>query len=248
MGTTIFLPTALQQFAGQRDSLTVQSAGTVRQALDALVREHAELKKHLFDDKGQLRSFVNVFVNEEDIRAQQGLETPVRDGDEVAIVPSVAGGADLSNEEIKRYTRHLIMPEVGMEGQRKLKDAKILLIGMGGLGSPLGLYLAAAGIGKLGLVDLDKVDFTNLQRQILYTTADVGRPKTQVAKERLLAMNPHVEIQAYETHLTSANAMDIFKNYDIIIDGTDNFPTRYFVNDACVLLGKPNVYGSIFRF
>ena len=154
----------------------------------------------------------------------------------------------LSNDEVKRYSRHLIMPEVGMEGQRKLKAAKILLIGMGGLGSPLGIYLAAAGIGKLGLVDMDTVDFTNLQRQILYTTADVGKPKIQAAKARLQAMNPHVELQTYETHLSSENALEIFKDYDIVIDGTDNFPTRYLVNDACVLLGKPNVYGSIFRF
>src|ERR1700736_4361781 len=155
---------------------------------------------------------------------------------------------NLSQNEVARYSRHLIMPEVGMEGQKKLKAASILLIGAGGLGSPLGLYLAAGGIGRLGLVDFDVVDFSNLQRQVLHGTPDVGRPKLQSAKEKLQAINPEVKLDLYETRLSSANALDIFKPYDIIIDGTDNFPTRYLVNDACVLLKKPNVYGSIFRF
>ena len=154
----------------------------------------------------------------------------------------------LSNEEILRYSRHLIMPEVGMEGQLKLKQGKVLLIGAGGLGSPLGLYLAAAGVGKLGLVDFDMVDFTNLQRQVLHSTADVGRPKLESAREKLQGLNPNIELVTYETQLTSANALELFREYNIIADGTDNFPTRYLVNDACVLLGKPNVYGSIFRF
>jgi adenylyltransferase/sulfurtransferase len=154
----------------------------------------------------------------------------------------------LTNEEILRYSRHLIMPEVGMEGQLKLKQAKVLLIGAGGLGSPLGLYLAAAGVGTLGIVDFDVVDFTNLQRQIVHSTADVGRPKLDSARDRLSGINPNIEIVTYETALSSANALDLFKDYDIIADGTDNFPTRYLVNDACVLLGKLNAYGSIFRF
>jgi adenylyltransferase/sulfurtransferase len=154
----------------------------------------------------------------------------------------------LSNDEVLRYSRHLIMPEVGMEGQLKLKQAKVLLIGAGGLGSPLSLYLAAAGVGKIGMVDFDVVDFTNLQRQIVHSTADVGRPKLDSASDRLLGINPTIEIIKHETALSSANALDLFRDYDIIADGTDNFPTRYLVNDACVLLGKPNVYGSIFRF
>jgi molybdopterin/thiamine biosynthesis adenylyltransferase/rhodanese-related sulfurtransferase len=164
---------------------------------------------------------------------------------------SVAGNADaakLSKEEILRYSRHLIMPEVGMEGQLKLKQAKVLLIGTGGLGAPLGLYLTAAGVGKLGLVDFDVVDFTNLQRQVTFGTSDVGRPKIAAARERLANMNPNIEIQAFETKLSSQNALELFQDFDIIVDGTDNFPTRYLVNDACILLGKPNVYGSIFRF
>jgi len=163
--------------------------------------------------------------------------------------PAIPGAArKLSREEIQRYSRHLIMPEVGMDGQLKLAAAKVLMIGAGGLGAPLGLYLAAAGVGKLGIVDFDVVDYTNLQRQITFSTSDVGRPKIQAAKERLAGINPLIQIETYETRLTSANALDLFRPYDIIVDGTDNFPTRYLVNDACVLLGKPNVYGSIFRF
>jgi sulfur-carrier protein adenylyltransferase/sulfurtransferase len=154
----------------------------------------------------------------------------------------------LSKEEVLRYSRHLIMPEVGMDGQLRLKAAKVLCIGTGGLGAPLGQYLAAAGVGRIGLVDFDKVDLTNLQRQILFSTGDVGRPKIQAAAERLRGLNPDIQIDTFETMLTSENALDILKDYDIVVDGTDNFATRYLVNDACVLLGKPNVYGSIFRF
>ena len=154
----------------------------------------------------------------------------------------------LSKDEIARYSRHLIMPEVGMDGQRKLKAASVLLIGAGGLGSPLGLYLAAAGVGRLGLVDFDVVDYSNLQRQVIHGTKDVGRPKLHSAKDRLTDVNPYVHIDTYETALRSDNAVEIFQDYDIIIDGTDNFPTRYLTNDASVLLGKPNIYGSIFRF
>jgi adenylyltransferase/sulfurtransferase len=156
--------------------------------------------------------------------------------------------ASLTNEEILRYSRHLIMPEVGMEGQLKLKGAEVLLIGTGGLGAPLGLYLTAAGVGHIGLVDFDVVDFTNLQRQVTFGTNDVGKPKTEAAAARLSNLNPDVHITTYESKLTSANALEIFKDYDVVVDGTDNFPTRYLVNDACILLGKPNVYGSIFRF
>jgi sulfur-carrier protein adenylyltransferase/sulfurtransferase len=154
----------------------------------------------------------------------------------------------LSKDEILRYSRHLIMPEVGMDGQLKLKQAKVLCIGAGGLGSPLALYLAAAGVGTLGIVDFDVVDFTNLQRQVIHDTNDVGRHKLASAKETIADINPNVEVIGYETRLTSENALELFKDYDVIVDGTDNFPTRYLVNDACVLLGKPNVYASIFRF
>jgi sulfur-carrier protein adenylyltransferase/sulfurtransferase len=156
--------------------------------------------------------------------------------------------ATLNNDEILRYSRHLIMPEVGMEGQQKLKAARVLCIGAGGLGSPLALYLAAAGVGTLGIVDFDVVDYTNLQRQIIHTTADVGRKKLDSAADKLKAINPFLNLRTFETKLTSENALELFSEFDIIADGTDNFPTRYLVNDACVLTGKPNVYGSIFRF
>ncbi len=155
---------------------------------------------------------------------------------------------NLTPQEIARYSRHLLMPEVGLAGQERLKAAKVLLVGAGGLGSPLGLYLAAAGVGRIGLVDFDVVDFSNLQRQVLHGTPDVGRSKLLSAQEKLQAINPGVQLDLYETRLTAANALPICQPYDIVIDGTDNFPTRYLVNDACVLLKKPNVYGSIFRF
>jgi adenylyltransferase/sulfurtransferase len=254
MAVTILIPSALQAYAGNRGEVQVQ-ASSVGEALQALTEAYPDLRKHLYNEQGKLRSFVNVYLGEEDTRYLQGLETPVRDGDTLMIVPSIAGGSpavaeevELNHEEILRYSRHLILPDVAMEGQLKLKAAKVLCVGAGGLGAPLALYLAAAGVGTIGLVDFDAVDLTNLQRQVLYTTADVGRSKLEVAKERLQAMNPHIEIRTYETRLTRENALDILADYDIVVDGTDNFATRYLVNDACVLLGKPNVYGSIFRF
>jgi molybdopterin/thiamine biosynthesis adenylyltransferase/rhodanese-related sulfurtransferase len=166
----------------------------------------------------------------------------------MATILAPAQLTSLSKDEILRYSRHLIMPEVGMEGQQKLKAARVLCIGTGGLGSPLGLYLAAAGVGTLGLVDFDVVDFTNLQRQVIHFSSDVGRPKLESAREKIAAINPYVNVKTFETKLTSENALTIFADFDIIVDGTDNFPTRFLVNDACVFTGKPNVYGSIFRF
>ena len=255
MAITILIPSALQSYTGNQSEAQVHGATTVGEALQQLVETHPDLRKHLYNEQGKLRSFVNVYLGDEDTRYLQGLETPVKEGDTLMIVPSIAGGSPsvaesvaLTNEEILRYSRHLILPDVAMEGQLKLKAAKVLCVGAGGLGSPLALYLAAAGVGTIGLVDFDVVDFTNLQRQVLYTTGDVGRPKLQVAKERLQSMNPNVDVRTYETRLTRENALEIFADYDIIVDGTDNFATRYLVNDACALLGKPNVYGSIFRF
>jgi len=165
-----------------------------------------------------------------------------------AAPPAADALPELTNAEILRYSRHLILPDVGLAGQRRLKAARVLLVGAGGLGSPLALYLAAAGVGHLGLVDFDVVDVTNLHRQVLHGTRDVGRPKLESARDRIADVNPHVELTTYETRLTSANALEILGGYDVVVDGTDNFQTRYLVNDACVILGKPNVYGSIFRF
>jgi molybdopterin/thiamine biosynthesis adenylyltransferase/rhodanese-related sulfurtransferase len=161
---------------------------------------------------------------------------------------TVVAPMDLNKDEILRYSRHLILPEVGLEGQKKLKAAKVLMVGAGGLGAPLGLYLAASGIGRIGIVDFDVVDFTNLQRQVIHGTKDVGKKKLDSAAESMIDINPYLQIDKFDVALTSENALDIIKDYDMVIDGTDNFPTRYLVNDACVLLKKPNVYGSIFRF
>ena len=250
---TVEIPTALRQYANNQDAVQLEGS-TVGDLLKNLAEEFPDLKKHLYDDKGKLRNFVNVYVNDDDIRYRDKEDTEVTSDDTISIIPSVAGGVDsqsngqLSQHEIERYSRHLIMPEVAMSGQKKLREASVLIIGAGGLGSPLASYLAAAGIGTLGIVDFDTVDFTNLQRQILYTTDDVGRKKLDAAADRIKAMNPNIRVVPHEVRLTSENALDIIKDYDVVVDGTDNFPTRYLVNDACVLLGKPNVYGSIFRF
>jgi adenylyltransferase/sulfurtransferase len=258
MPVIVSIPTALRQFTGGQTQIEVE-ARTAAEALDQLTAAHADLRRHLFTDRNELRNFVNVYVNDEDIRHAAGPATSLKDGDTIMIVPAIAGGAvmepelkhelpELSNEEIARYTRHLIMPEVGMQGQRRLKAASVLMIGTGGLGAPVGMYLAAAGVGRIGIVDFDVVEESNLQRQIIHGTKDLGRRKIESARDRLRDINPHIEIETHETRLTSENALRLFKNYDIIVDGTDNFPTRYLVNDACVLSGKPNVYGSIFRF
>jgi molybdopterin/thiamine biosynthesis adenylyltransferase/rhodanese-related sulfurtransferase/molybdopterin converting factor small subunit len=259
----ILIPTPLRPYTDKQASVDAAGA-TVGELLADLTRRHAGLKTHLYNEQGKLRSFVNVYINDEDIRYLQKEQTPVNAGDTISIIPSVAGGVetaappaasgvslqapDLTNDEIKRYSRHLIMPEVGIDGQRKLKAGSVLCIGAGGLGSPVAMYLAAAGIGRLGIVDFDTVDFSNLQRQILHGTPDVGRSKLESAKDRLQALNPNVQIETYEAALSSQNALQLFEPYDVIVDGTDNFPTRYLVNDACVLTGKPNAYGSIFRF
>lgn len=250
----VMIPTALRQYADRQDVVEL-GGGTVGEVLSALTARHDELRRHLYNDEGRLRSFVNVYVNDEDIRYLEKDATPVKEGDTITIVPSIAGGSAapaeveaLSKEEVERYSRHLIIPEVGMEGQLKLKQAKVLLVGAGGLGAPLGLYLAAAGVGRIGIVDFDVVDLTNLQRQVIHGTADVGRKKLDSAAATMHDINPHVQVDRHETALTSENALDIIREYDLVVDGTDNFPTRYLVNDACVLTGKPNVYGSIFRF
>jgi molybdopterin/thiamine biosynthesis adenylyltransferase/rhodanese-related sulfurtransferase/molybdopterin converting factor small subunit len=272
VGVTVLLPEALAAYAGGVRSIEVP-ATSLGEALDRLAGLHPSVRPYLFDERGALRAYVNAFVNHDDARGLGGVAAPVNDGDTITIVPSIAGGtadsdgtdvADpkkasiepivdgtdvaLDSDEIRRYSRHLIMPEVGMDGQKRLKAAKVLCVGAGGLGSPVALYLAAAGIGTLGIVDFDVVDETNLQRQIMHGTRDVGRPKIASATDRLRDTNPNVRVVAHEMPLRSDNALDIIEAYDVVIDGTDNFPTRYLVNDACVLLGKPNVYGSIFRF
>ena len=257
MANKILIPTPLRPFTGKQDAVEVDGT-TIGELLVNLTTKYAGLKPHLYNEQGKLRSFVNVYLNDEDIRYLEKEKTAVKPGDTISIIPSVAGGSGLTqtrghpmaltNDEVKRYSRHLIMPEVGVEGQEKLKKGSVLCIGAGGLGSPAALYLAAAGVGTIGIVDFDVVDFSNLQRQVIHGTSDVGRSKLASAKDRLLELNPHITIETYETALSSKNALELFKPYDVILDGTDNFPTRYLTNDACVLLGKPNAYGSIFRF
>ena len=255
MAHRILIPTPLRPFAGKQDVVEVEGT-TVGDALQHLVVQFGDLRRHLYNDDGRLRSFVNIYVNDEDIRHLDREKTTLKAGDSISIVPSVAGGSgaavreaqDLTRDEVQRYSRHLIMPEVGVEGQRKLKAARVLCVGAGGLGAPASMYLAAAGVGTLGIVDFDVVDASNLHRQIIYGTPDVGKRKREAARERIREMNAGVHVVTHELALTSKNALDVLKDYDVVLDGTDNFQTRYLVNDACVLLGKPNAYGSIFRF
>ena len=254
----IHIPVPLRPYAGKQPVVHV-AARSVAEALSALTTQFPDLRKHLYTEQGKLRAFVNVYLNDEDIRyLEQKENAPVQDSDSLSIIPSIAGGAPvaeqlaatavLTPEEMSRYSRHLTLPEVGEAGQLKLKAARVLCIGAGGLGAPLTMYLAAAGVGTLGIVDFDRVEASNLHRQVIHGTGDVGRAKLDSAEDRLKAINPNVKIVKFETRLTSENALKIFQDFDIIADGTDNFPTRYLVNDACVLSGKPNVYASIFRF
>jgi molybdopterin/thiamine biosynthesis adenylyltransferase/rhodanese-related sulfurtransferase/molybdopterin converting factor small subunit len=263
---TVRIPTPLRAFAGGQREVPVD-APNAGAAIQALCGQHPGLRRHLYGPDGRLRNFVSVFVNENDIRNRERETTPLREGDVVSIVPAIAGGSpphssnaesgatippreeeNLTSEELRRYSRHLLLPEVGLAGQRRLRRARVLIVGTGGLGAPAALYLAAAGVGTIGLVDFDNVDASNLQRQILYSTADVGRPKLASAHDRLAGLNPGVKLVLHEQRLDSSNALDIVRQYDVVLDGTDNFPTRYLVNDACVLSRIPNVYGSIYRF
>jgi len=245
----VLIPYALRAFTDRNAEVDVEGA-TAGDAIRALADAYPAIRPHLFDDGGKLRDFINVFAGGENVSKLQGLDTPVPAGGELMIIPAIAGGtdADLTHEEIARYSRHLLLPEIGVEGQKKLKNAKVLIIGTGGLGAPLALYLAAAGVGTIGLVDFDVVDASNLQRQIIHSTRDVDRPKVASARDRILGINPLINVVMHNTMLTSQNALDIIAGYDLVADGTDNFQTRYLVNDACVFLGKPNVYGSVFQF
>ncbi len=262
----VLIPAAFKRFAGGENRLEATGT-TAAQALKSVAARYPALGKTLFASTGALKPAFQAFANGTLLNGDAAMRAPMMRSAELSIVPCVSGGANvplapaesvidaarqsaatLSNDEILRYSRHLILPEVNLEGQKKLKAAKVLCIGAGGLGSPLLMYLAAAGIGTIGIVDFDIVDFTNLQRQIIHGTADVGRTKMQSAKETIASINPNVEVIGFEEEFTSANAVRIVKDFDIVIDGTDNFPTRYLTNDVCVLLGKPNVYGSIFRF
>jgi sulfur-carrier protein adenylyltransferase/sulfurtransferase len=251
MAVRISIPTALRPYVEGQATVSVEGS-TVAEALAALTQQYGGLQKHLRDDAGKLRSFVNVYLNDEDIRfLDQKDATVLAPGDAIIIVPSIAGGSappSLDSWEIARYSRHLLLEEVGLEGQAKLKNSSVACVGTGGLGSPFLLYMAAAGVGRIGIVDFDVVDESNLQRQVIHGTSTIGRSKLSSAKARILDINPRCQVDTYEVALASDNALDVLRPYDVVVDGTDNFPTRYLVNDACVILGKPNVYGSIFKF
>ena len=247
---TVIIPTPLRKFTNNTARLQV-SAGTIQDTVNELTLNFPDLKKHLLDEGGKIRSYVNVFIGNDDIRDLQQENTAVKHDTVISIIPAIAGGAPdaiFSREELARYNRHIIIPGFGMEAQQKLKAAKVLVIGSGGLGSPVLLYLAAAGVGTIGIVDFDVVDDSNLQRQVLFGVDEIGKPKVEAAKRRLEALNPYIRLEIRNTHINSQNALEIIRDYDVIADGTDNFPTRYLVNDAAVLLDKPNVYASIFQF
>jgi sulfur-carrier protein adenylyltransferase/sulfurtransferase len=248
----IQLPAVLREYVAGAAEVAVD-ADSIDDALRQLATRHPLLRRHLYTDAGSLRGHVRIYLNDDDVRDLAAAErTAVRAGDVILIVPSIAGGdhgaGELSRAEVHRYARHIALPDVGWEGQQKLRAARVAIVGAGGLGSPVALYLAAAGVGSLGIIDFDVVDTSNLQRQVLYGTSDVGTPKVAAAAARLRDVNPHITVVPHQQRLTSANALEVLAAYDVVIDGTDNFPTRYLVNDACVLLGRPYVYGSILRF
>lgn len=262
----VYIPTVLRKIT--RGQTRVEAdADDIRALLDSLESRFPGLKGQLVDTQGNLHRFVNVYVNNREIDELRGLETELQEDDEVALIPAIAGGAidgastprqasdgatklsgAFTPQQALRYARHIILPEIGSQGQRRLLAAKVLLIGAGGLGSPAALYLGAAGVGTIGIVDFDTVDQTNLHRQILHGHANIGRSKVESARDRLADVNPDVKVVGHQEALSSANAFDIIGQYDIVVNGCDNFPTRYLVNDACYMLKKPLVDGSIFRF
>jgi MoaD family protein len=273
MPVNVYIPTPFRRLTGNRT--TVESSGrTVAEVIDELDARFPGLRAQITDESDDIPAHINIYVNNREISALQGTRTVLQDGDEVAVIPAIAGGSGsegdavsetvngtqspasapqpqaraLTPDQVTRYSRHIIMPQVGPAGQRRLMNAKVLIVGAGGLGSPNAVYLALAGVGTLGIVDFDVVDLSNLQRQILHQTDDIGKPKVVSAKETIAAYNPDVNVVLHEAPLTSDNAMEIIGQYDIIVNGADNFATRYLVNDACYLSGKTLVDGSILLF
>ena len=257
---SVYIPTPFRGYVGNRSNVEVEG-GSVAEVLAALDAKFPGFRHLYSDDKGVIPAHINIYVNNKEISTLEGTETLVSDGDQVAVIPAMAGGAPeaeaddkdpsqyaLTPERVMRYSRHIIMGQVGSVGQRKIFDSKVLIVGAGGLGSPIALYLALAGVGTIGLVDFDVVDLSNLQRQILHQTDDVGKRKVISARETLNAYNPDVKVVTHEEPLHSENALDIISQYDIIVNGADNFAARYLVNDACVFLKKPLVDGSILLF
>ena len=257
MPVNVYIPTPFRSFTGNRTNVEVDGA-TVAELLSNLDAKFPGFRNLCSNERGEIPAHINIYVNNKEIGTLEGPATRLADGDQVAVIPALAGGSNdvngskeslaLTPERVTRYSRHIIMNQVGSIGQRKIFDAKVLIIGAGGLGSPVALYLALAGVGTIGIVDFDVVDLSNLQRQILHQNEDIGKPKVQSAQETLHAYNPDVNVVTHEAPLTSDNAIEIISQYDIIVNGADNFAVRYLVNDACVWLKKPLVDGSILLF
>ncbi len=247
MAVTVYIPTPFRRFAGNQ-TYVMAEGNTVGDVLDSLGSAYPALRQMIYDDADEIPGHINIYINSQEIHSLQGKNTPVNDGDEMAVIPAIAGGQVLTPEQVNRYSRHIIMPQVGPAGQRKLMETKVLIVGAGGLGGPAALYLALAGVGTIGIVDFDIVDLSNLQRQVLHQNDDVGRKKTESAKETLLSYNPDVNVIIHNTPITSDNAMEIIPQYDMVVNGADNFTTRYLVNDACYFAGKTLVDGSILLF
>lgn len=244
----VYIPTPYRGLT-QNQPIVLGRGGDLVELLEDLEEHFPGIYGRVFDEMGELHHHLNVYVNNVAVEELGGKRTALKNGDEVALIPAMAGGAVPFNEEqIRRYSRHIILPEVGGKGQRKLLNSSVLLVGAGGLGSPAALYLAAAGVGRLGIIDADVVDLSNLQRQILHHMDDVGRPKVVSAVEAIGQINPDVKVEPIQAALSSANAKEVISQYDLVVNGCDNFPTRYLVNDACVFLRKPLVDGSIFKF
>jgi molybdopterin/thiamine biosynthesis adenylyltransferase/molybdopterin converting factor small subunit len=258
MAVSVYVPSPFRRLTGNQ-SLVEGHGKDVAELLEDMERQFPGFRSLLFDDHNQIPAHINIYVNNREISTLQGTATPLKDGDQVAVIPALAGGEDdsqrparapwaLTEEQVLRYSRHIIMPQVGSSGQRKLMEARVLVLGAGGLGSPASLYLALAGVGTLGILDFDAVDLSNLQRQVLHHTRDVDRPKVESARDTIAAHNPDVRVVPHQVALTSENALDIISQYDIVVNGMDNFPARYLTNDACVLLKKPLVDGSVLLF
>lgn len=261
MSVSVYIPTPFRRLTGDRQYVEAEGSD-IRHLLDDLNARYPGLRDLVLSPSGEIPAHVNIYVNNREIHTLSGIETPLHDGDQVAVIPAIAGGSPepdgavpaqpqfrpLTPEQVTRYSRHIIMPQVGSAGQRKLLEAKVLMVGAGGLGSPVCVYLALAGVGTIGIVDFDVVDLSNLQRQLLHQLDDVGKPKVESARETLHAYNPDVHVITHNAPLTSDNALEIISQYDIVVNGADNFATRYLVNDACVFLKKPLVDGSILLF
>src|SRR5438105_683575 len=262
MPISVYIPTPFRRLTGNRQQVLVEGEN-VGEVLANVEAKYPGFRSMIFGSGEELPAHINIYVNKQEIGSLDGIETKVSDGDEVAVIPAMAGGSDdgaapteparkrvgaLTPDQVNRYSRHIIMPQVGPSGQRKIMESSALIIGAGGLGSPIAVYLALAGVGKIGIVDFDTVDISNLQRQILHQNDDIGKPKVVSAKETINAYNPDVEVVTHEAPLTSENSMEIIGQYDYIINGADNFAARYLVNDTCHFLKKPLIDGSILLF